>query len=162
MCGKWSPHQFVSGTAFRFPMRRELGSKSARCRLEITCYRRPIFSSKFEIFGFNDLLTSCLLLITVELSHRFPCLELGKYSASGTARPGFTVQRSVYMAAMRWRQERSGGKLTRADAIPPRGRPWPIASRDIAECDELATEPRAFNLASCCTCAPAMLAKPRF
>ena len=34
--------------------------------------------------------------------------------------------------------------------------------RGAVGCDELATEGRAFNLASCCTCAPAMLAKPRF
>jgi len=34
--------------------------------------------------------------------------------------------------------------------------------RCLAPCDELASNRRGFSLASCCTCAPAMLAKPRF
>ena len=78
---------------------------------------------------------------------------------------GFTALRSVFMAAMRWGQERSGaladGSLAQIVAKPlsaQRGE----AANGHANCDELATEPRAFTLASCCTCAPAMLAKRRF
>lgn len=147
-------------------MRRELGSKSGMCHLETSCYRRMIFGGISVIFGFNDSLTSLLLDNTVKRSHRLARLELGKYSASGTREVEITAQRSVFMAAMRYSQEPMVGIAARLAAISVT---WEVLGsnarrrpRGGARCDELATEPRAFNLASCCTCAPAMLAKPRF
>ncbi len=148
-------------------MRRELGSKSDMCRPEISCYPRAVFPLFCENFGFNDLLTYILLSNTVERSHYRSRLEFDKYSVGEPERGGGHASvirvhgRYALAAGTNAGAQRVYFRDMAGDASVGRHfQPSPIqASRG---CDELTTEPRAFNLASCCTCAPAMLAKPRF
>ena len=103
----------MSGLPFDFAMRHELGSKSVPCRHEISCYWHRYCSRCSVILRFNELLIIRLLTNTVERSHHIQHLELGKYSGRAGNLPGITPQRSVFMAAMRWRQERRGGERAR-------------------------------------------------
>ena len=97
----------MSGSAFRFAMRHDLGSKSGLCAAETSCYSKRIFKRRAVFFRFNELLTESILVYTVKLSHHTTWLEFGKYSACETGRPGLTDQRAVFMAGMRWGREQN-------------------------------------------------------
>ena len=151
MCGQWSPYQFESGIAFRFLIRRELGSKSVRRRHETSCYWHRYCSRDPAGFGFNDLLIYLLLANTVKRSCCSGYLELSKYSTRRTMPGGFTPLRSVFMAAMRWGREqnplvlpqcsrqfrdvagcRAGHMATSQSATNWRQNPMPLIWRHVA------------------------------
>jgi hypothetical protein len=147
---------------FGFAMRHELGSKGRLSPADISCYSRQVIEICSVILYFNKFLNIIILTITVKRSDGKICVSnrtmdrISRYrSAAGTHGPH---------AICRWNEFRIiGHRRSRGVAgvaeIPchrmTAGRVRSMQKR------RRATRHRQ-HVPSCCTCAPAMLAKPRF
>ena len=142
---------------FGWAMRHELGSKAGLSPADISCYPRQVIEICSVILRFNKFLTIKLLTNTVKRSDSKICVSIRAMDRISRYRSA-TVGHDPH-AILGWNELRlSGGRQSRArraGLISRRG--------ELGRCGKQGRATRHRQHApSCCTCAPAMLAKPRF
>ena len=149
---------------FGFAMRHELGSKGRLSPADISCYLRQVIEICSVILCFNKLLTNVILTNTVERSGSKVCVSNRKVeqtpryrSAAGCTWPPCNLR--MERIPHHWSSPIESRGVAGAAEIPchrmAAGRGWSVRKK------RRATRHRQ-HAPSCCTCAPAMLAKPRF